>query len=98
MLDFPMQEVTIYHKEDKNQYKRMVKEASFRNTDLLNRNKQGFNSSDKAIIRIFDIKGYNKSIHIKNGSSILDCPLEMFLGETWKVRARRCHCKWKSRR
>lgn len=85
MSDFPTQEITIYHKNKQNKYERYVKEASIRNTSMLNHNKNGFSGSDKAIIRIFDVKGYNKSIHIQNTSSILNCPLNYFLGETWKI-------------
>lgn len=85
MSDFPTQYITIYHKNQDNKYERLVKEASFRNTSMLNHEKYGFSSSDKAIIRVFDTKGYNKSIHIQNTSSVLNCPLNSFLGETWKV-------------
>lgn len=85
MSDFPTQKITIYHKNEQGKYERYVKEASFRNTSMLNKDNYGFSSSDKAIIRIFDTKGYNKSIFIKNTISMLDCPLNSFLGETWKV-------------
>ena len=85
MSDFPTQKITIYHKNEQGKYERYVKEASFRNTATLNREKYGFSSSDNAIMRIFDVKGYNKSLYIKNTSSILDCPLNSFLGETWKI-------------
>lgn len=85
MDDFPTQTITIYHKNEKSEYERYEKEASFRNTSMLNREKYGFNSTDKALIRIFDVLGYNKSIHIKNNSAILNCPLNCFLGETWKI-------------
>ena len=85
MEDFPMQQITIYHKNEKGQYERYVKEASFRNTSMLNKDNYGFSSTDKAVIRIFDVKGYNKSIHIPNTNCTLNCPLNSFLGETWKV-------------
>ena len=85
MSDFPTQKITIYHKNKQNKYERYVKEASFRNTSMLKHNKNGFSSSDKVIVRIFDVKGYNKSIHIQNTSSVLNCTLNSFLGETWKV-------------
>lgn len=85
MNDFPTQKITIYHKNEKSEYERYEKEASFRNTSMLNREKYGFNGTDKALIRIFDIQGYNKSVHIKNNSVILNCPLNCFLGETWKI-------------
>lgn len=57
MDDFPTQKITIYHKNG-DKWDRYVKEASYRNTSILNRNKNGSNSTDKALIRIFDIKGY----------------------------------------
>lgn len=85
MSDFPMQKITIYHKNKQNIYERYEKEASVRNTSMLNHNKNGLSSNDKVIIRIFDVKGYNKSIYIENTSSILNCPLDCFLGETWKI-------------
>ena len=58
MSDFPVQMVTIYHKNGK-RWERYVKEASYRNTSMVNRNKNGSNSSDSALIRIFDVEGYN---------------------------------------
>lgn len=85
MYDFPKQTITIYHKNEQEVYERYVKDASFRNTAMLNKDQYGYNGSDKAIIRIFDVKGYNKSIHIKNTTSMLNCPLNSFLGETWKI-------------
>ncbi|MCI8470399.1 MAG: hypothetical protein HFJ35_02745 [Clostridia bacterium] len=58
MSDFPIQKVTIYHKNGK-QWDRYVKEASYRNTSVVNHNKNGSNSTEKALIRIFDVEGYN---------------------------------------
>lgn len=58
MDDFPTQKITIYHKNG-DKWDRYVKEASYRNTSILNRNKNGSNSTDKVLIRIFDIKGYD---------------------------------------
>ena len=58
MSDFPMQKITIYHKNG-TEWDRYVKNASYRNTSILNRNKNGSNSTDNALIRIFDIEGYN---------------------------------------
>lgn len=85
MSDFPMQNITIYHQNSQKQYERYEKKASIRNTSMLNHNKNGFDSGDKVTIRVFDVKGYNKSIHIQNTSSVLNRPLNSFLGETWKV-------------
>lgn len=58
MSDFPTQKVTIYHRNGK-QWDSYVKEASYRNTSIVNRNKNGSNSTDNALIRIFDVEGYN---------------------------------------
>lgn len=58
MSNFPIQKVTIYHKNGK-QWDRYVKEASYRNTSVVNHNKNGSNSTEKALIRIFDVEGYN---------------------------------------
>lgn len=85
MEDFPTQKITIYHKNEKNEYKRYVKEASIRNTNMLNQKNYGFSSSNQVTIRIFDVKGYNKSIHFKNTSSTLNLPLNSFIGDTWKI-------------
>ena len=60
MEDFPTRKITIYHK-NKDKYERYVKEASYRNTSVVNHNKNGSNSVENALIRIFDLKGYNKS-------------------------------------
>lgn len=85
MSDFPMQEITIYHKNNEGKYERYVKQASFRNTSLLNRDNYGFSNSDNVIIRIFDVEDYNNSIFLKQNSSILNLPLNSFLGSRWKV-------------
>ena len=83
--DFPLQGITIYHNVSDKKYERYVKEASIRNNAMLNKNKNGFNDDNNSLIRNFDVKGYNKSIHIKNTSSVLNFPLNSFIGETWKV-------------
>ena len=85
MSDFPVQEITIYHKNDKGKYERYVKQASFRNTSLLNRDNYGFSNSDNVIIRIFDVEDYNNSIFLKQNSSTLNLPLNSFLSSRWKV-------------
>lgn len=71
MSDFPMQKITIYHKNEE-KWDRYVKDASYRNISELNRNRNGLssttlnrnkssNSTDEALTRIFDIEGYNIS-------------------------------------
>lgn len=59
-MDFPTQKITIYHKNNK-KWDRYVKEASYRNTSIANHNKNGSNSTDNALIRIFDVIEYNMS-------------------------------------
>lgn len=71
MEDFPTQKITIYHKAD-NIWNRYVVEASYRNTSILNRNKSGSNSTDNALIRIFDISGYNETWFVAKGDVIVN--------------------------
>lgn len=71
MEDFPMQEITIYHKNEKIWDRYCVK-ASYRNTSILNRNKSGSNSTDNALIRIFDVSGYNETWFISKGDIIVN--------------------------
>lgn len=42
MSDFPTKKITIYHKNEQGKYDRYVKDASFRNTSMLNRDKIRF--------------------------------------------------------
>ena len=63
------QDITIYHKED-NSWIRYVVKASLRNVAYYNRNRNGTNSSDNALIRVFDIKGYNNIWKCKKGDII----------------------------
>lgn len=58
MEDFPIQNITIYHKSG-NKWDRYVVKASYRNTSIANHNRNGMDSNDNALIRIFDISGYN---------------------------------------
>lgn len=75
MLDFPTQEITIYHKNEKIWDRYCVK-ASYRNTSILNRNKSGSNSTDNALIRIFDVSGYNETWFISKGDIIVNKKVE----------------------
>lgn len=71
MEDFPTQKITIYHKED-NVWNRYVIEASYRNTSISNHNKSGYSSTDNALIRIFDVDGYNKTWFVSKGDIIVN--------------------------
>ena len=76
MEDFPMQNITIYHKNTENKWDRYVKEASYRNTSILNRNKNGENGTDNALIRIFDIEDYNSKWFANKGDVIVNKEVE----------------------
>lgn len=71
--DFPKQPITIYHYDKDNKtYERYVKEASFRQTSILNRNKTGTTNYDNVLIRIFDVDGYKNTWEIAKGDVIVD--------------------------
>ena len=59
MSDFPTQKITIYHKNNQNKWEKYVIEASYRDTSITNHNRNGSNSTDNVLIRIFDVKEYN---------------------------------------
>lgn len=65
-----LQEITIYHKE-KNSYVRYNKTASLRNTSIYNRNKNGIETSDNGLIRVFDTLGYNSTWKCEKGDIIV---------------------------
>ena len=87
MSDFPTQKITIYHKNNNENWDRYVKEASYRNTSIINRNKNGLNSSllnrnkssnsgDNALIRIFETEGYNLSWFVEKDDVIINREVE----------------------
>lgn len=69
------QDITIYHKID-NSWVRYNLIASVRNTSYLNRNKTGVNTSDNALIRVFDVDGYNNTWRVEKGDVVLDIKSE----------------------
>lgn len=71
MEDFPMRKITIYHKKDKT-YERYVKEASYRNTSIINRNTSGTSNSDTALIRIFDLQDFENTWFIEKEDIIVN--------------------------
>lgn len=71
MADFPTQNITIYHKTA-NGYSRYVVNASFRNTSVLNYDKLGADSNENALIRVFDIDGYNSTWYAQKGDIIVN--------------------------
>lgn len=75
MSDFPTRKITIYHKND-NKWDRYVVEASYRNNSILNHNRNGSNSTDDVIIRIFNMKEYNLSWFVQKGDVIVNKEIE----------------------
>ena len=76
MSDFPTQKITIYHKNSENKWDKYVKEASYRNTSILNHNRNGKDSTDNALIRIFDVKEYNSKWFVEKGDIIVNKKVE----------------------
>lgn len=70
-MDKLLKNITIYHKENNNWEKYIVK-ASVRSTVYLNRDDRGtgIQTADNALIRIFDVKGYNLTYKIQKGDVI----------------------------
>lgn len=75
MSDFPVQKITIYHKNEK-EWDRYVKDASYRNTSVINHNRNGSNSTENALIRIFDIEGYNSTWFVNKEDVIVNKEVE----------------------
>lgn len=76
MSDFPTQKITIYHKNSENKWDKYVKEASYRNTSILNHNRNGKDSTDNALIRIFDVKEYNSKWFVEKDDVIVNKEVE----------------------
>ncbi len=70
MIDSLLQDITIYHKSG-SEYIRYNIQASVRRTAYLNRNNTGVNSTDTALIRVFDIDGYNSMWRCEKGDVIV---------------------------
>lgn len=76
MEDFPTQKITIYHKNSENKWDKYVKEASYRNTSILNHNKNGKDSTDNALMRIFDVEEYNFKWFVEKDDVIVNKEVE----------------------
>ena len=66
-----LQDITIYHKSG-NSWVRYNVKASFRNTSILNRNKTGVSTSDNALIRVFDVLGYESTWNCEKGDVVVN--------------------------
>lgn len=65
------QDITIYHKNGSS-WDRYNLTASFRNTSILNRNKTGVSTADTALIRVFNVAGYESSWYVAKGDVIVN--------------------------
>ena len=66
-----LEEITIYHQNDDKQCVRYHTTASVRNTSIRNRTTTGVSTVDNALIRIFDVDGYNNTYFIKKGDVVV---------------------------
>ena len=72
-MDFPKQEITLYHKDTKNKaYIRYSLIASVRDTSIQNRTRTGESSTDKALIRIFASDNNPSTYQVQNGDLIVN--------------------------
>lgn len=69
MIDNLLQDITIYRKETP--FTRYNIRASVRNTSILNRNTTGLDKADTALIRVFDVDGYNTTWTCKKGDVVV---------------------------
>lgn len=69
-MDELLEPITIYHKTTTGWVK-YHKMASLRNTSIRNRTNTGVNNIDNALIRVFDIDGYNNTYYVKKGDIIV---------------------------
>lgn len=70
-MDNLLQNITIYHKTSVNTWERYNIVASVRDTSYLNRNKTGVQTTDKALIRVFNTDGYNNTWKCEKGDIIV---------------------------
>ena len=84
MKDFPTRNITIFHKNN-NKWDRYIKEASYRNTSILNHNRNGSTSTDTTLIRIFDIKNYNSLWFVSKGDVIVSKEIDDHIEENTPI-------------
>lgn len=70
MIEELLRNITIYHKEE-NAWVRYNIKASVRFTSYRNRNNTGVETTDSALIRVFDVDGYNNTWKCKKGDIIV---------------------------
>lgn len=65
------EEITIYHQTEDKRWVRYHTKASIRNTSIRNRTTTGVSTLDNALIRLFDVEGYNNTFFIKKGDVVV---------------------------
>lgn len=76
-MDFPKQEITLYHKDKINKvYVKYPLIASVRDTSILNRNRVGESSTDKALIRIFASDNQPDTYKVEKGDLIVNSEVD----------------------
>lgn len=70
MIDTLLRDITIYHKQE-NVWIRYNIKASVRFTSYKNRNTTGVETTDNALIRVFDVEGYNNTWKCQKGDIIV---------------------------
>ena len=76
-MDFPKQKITLYHKDTINKsYIRYSLIASVRDTSILNRNRTGESSTDKALIRIFASDNSPDTYQVEKGDLIVNSKVD----------------------
>lgn len=72
MSKFFTKNITIYHNSGNNVWTPYVLEASFRNTAYLNHTRNGLNSTENTLVRVFDVNNYNKTWFAEKGDVIVN--------------------------
>lgn len=71
-MDDVLQSITIYHKNNDKYDRYNINDiVSVRNTSIQNRNKTGISNVDSALIRIFDVDGYNNTYFVDKNDVIV---------------------------
>ena len=78
-MDSLFEEITIYHQNEDKQWVRHHTTASVRNTSIRNRTTTGVSTLDNALIRIFDVDGYNNTYFIKKGDVIVKGHVDLYV-------------------
>lgn len=69
-MDGLLRDITIYHKQENNWIRYNIK-ASVRFTSYRNRNTTGVETTDNALIRVFDVEGYKTTWKCQKGDIIV---------------------------